>query len=337
MKLYQILGIKSNCTKEEFEKAKNRFYSTAQRYSNISPVWVDFVNKHCTLIEEIGLSQYNKRVNMQETVKKETGEEIDIFDDSLFVHMKFTEEEVRQSNAELDFFNRKSKENAVKKYSGLENDKQKYKLERTTEKKNTKGLKKALTKVVAVVLAVTTLFVVIKVGSEIYKKYVVDNPDITVVETTTEKEVLEEEKILIDYKVELGDTKTKIVNKLDLSKESASRIPNDVFEGQVYKVYVNEDIAQEYNYNNKIIKTFLDTYELQSGGTLYEIASYVKDAYPEVFENMTIGEIKEQIARDNGCTTQDYQAKTYVINCYKTQAELDKLTEMGVISSGMQF
>ena len=78
--------------------------------------------------------------------------------------------------------------------------------------------------------------------------------------------------------------------------------------------------------------TFLDILR-----TLFEIASYVKDAYPEVFENMSIGEIKEQIARDNGCTTQDYQAKTYVINCYKTQAELDKLTEMGVISSGMQF
>lgn len=337
MNLYDLLAIHPNCTEQEFEKAKNRFYNTTKRYSNISPDWIEFVDKHCTLREKIGVVEYNKRIKMKETVKKETGKDIDIFDDSLFVPIKFTDEEVRQSNAEFEFFNKKSKENAVKKYSAIEKINNTYKLDKTTEKKKTKGLKKALTKVIAVVLAVTTTFVVIKVGSEIYKKYVVDNPDITVVETTTEKDFLEEEKVLMDYKVELGDTKTKIVNKLDLADEEASKISENIFEGQVYKFFVSEDIAQEYNYNNKIIKTFLDTYELQFGGTLYEIASYVKDAYPEVFENMTIGEIKEQIARDNGCTTQNYQAKTYVINCYKTQAELDKLIEMGVISSGMQF
>lgn len=340
MNIYELLSVKPGCSFEQITEAKQEFERRAKEY-NVSEDWLKRVYEHYDLITRVGIGEYNRRIQIKKHSYSLNMPNVNIFDDAFFDEIK-KNEEIDYTIKLLQERNRDKVINDYEERLALKSNRVKpkktnFKVHKTHKKVQAKNVRIApLAKVAVatgvVLVALTTLVTgcaKIDAMANIYS----ESPQETTVQNSNYDENLE----LINYKVKLGDTQFKIVNELNLNEYEASKIPLNIFEGEVYKVYVSQDIAQEYNYNNEYIKTFLCTYELEPGGTLYEIAKYAKDTYPQVFDNMSIGEIKEQIASDNGCTVGQYQAKTYVINCYKTQAELDKLAQMGVINTGRQF
>lgn len=96
MNIYEILQINPNCTEEELERAKERAYDKAKRYKNFSKDLVEYVEKHSALRKNVGVEEYNKRIETQQRIKKETGQTIDIFDNSIFKDTPLFDEDLQK-------------------------------------------------------------------------------------------------------------------------------------------------------------------------------------------------------------------------------------------------
>lgn len=222
-----------------------------------------------------------------------------------------------------------------KKPTNSSNRKKNFKLYRADKKRKTKNVSiSPLKKVVistGLALGVISVFAtVLLTNGDVIDR----SPKVTstiIEQTTTDEQKTKEDLVFIEYEVMNGDTKTKIINKLELSKEEANKIPVDIYINQTYRLRVKEEIADAYNYEYKTTKKKVFSYELPSGGSLFDIADYALEEYSEIFGGLTRNQIVSQIASDNNCTVSRFPAGTYTIYFHAPQKEIDELTNEGLL------
>lgn len=339
--IYILLGIATKDLSEE--KMLKKIEERKEKLDRLSDHNMGFgvnviVNKHYELIKRIGLAEYDKRVKIQNRFYKENGTNIDIFNDDFFEEIKLNFDINDSINIfrerELERFEQSQNIKPKKTDSNIKNGK-KFKIHKTSRKKTTKNfsafpLKKVFI-ATGVSIGVLSVFAIalLSNGDLIDKSSKVNN--ITTQQAMTNSWEDKENLIPIEYKVISGDTKTKIINKLELSEEEAQKIPVNIYIDQTYKLKVKEEIADSYNYEYKTTQKKVFSYELPSGGSLFDIASYAKEEYPELFGNLSLNKIVSQIASDNGYTPSDYNAGTYTIYFHASQKEIDELTNEGLL------
>lgn len=323
--IFKLLRIKEDCSIEQIYEAIEEF--NKKEDSAIKRESIKLIEENMNLIKRVGLDEYKRRLAIRKELSSQ-GQKINIFDDESFkrvfgsINGNYTNfNQITHMNGTIKILDECFSDNkGSKKNNGNVN----FCLVRENDKKpkRTKNLRNALIFVVAVVGAVI-IFSTALIG---YTNNFPDTPSTTVSQSSSEEDsTKQEELVFIDYEVISGDTKTKIVNKLELNQEQSSKIPVDIYQGDVYKLKVNKEIADSYNYEYKIIRTMVFSYELPPGGSLFDIAQYAKEEYPELFGNLTLNQIVSQISSDNGCTHYDYSYGTYNIYIHASQKQIDEL------------
>ncbi len=206
-----------------------------------------------------------------------------------------------------------------------------YKIVKEGGRKQVKGRIRKPNKFIKIVIGGVVVLVGLIVVASIVNKPGVDNPGTTTVNQSVAVENEENNLVEITYIIETGDTKESISKRLELNENEKNKLPSFLYEGSEYKLNVKNYIAENYNYNKKKVCVEVFSYELPSGGSLFDIADCALEEYPEIFGGLTRNQIVSQIAFDNNCTVSSFPAGTYTIYFHAPQKEIDELTNEGLL------
>lgn len=307
--LFRLLGIRNNASQEEVEQRCNKKIKELESKEVLTDFEIellDSLRREYTLMEINGFDEYRRAKGIHFWDGKDIDWDL-FYNESENIPKRENKNQFSKSKKY-----KSSKEKKIVIAKGNLKDKFKNKF---------------LIVILTGSLLISTPFVAKKIQEKINAKNI--TPSVGM-EDELDFETIDKEKI--NYIVESGDTKSELIEELELDDKEASKLPRNLYIGEEYNLYVPTEIANEYNkeQEEKNEKEYLCTITLLPGDDLLSVAESVKKEYPEQFKNLRPIQIARKIAHDNGYYSADeYQPGDYTIYAPHPSDIYDEVVSFG--------